>query len=245
MSERACGQTRVWAYWEGAGVPPLVQKCLDSWYRHLPKDEYSVYFLTPESEELAALSFPATFDKIQPAQRADLIRLRLLEKYGGIWMDASVYLTEPLDWLQKEGVFFFRQPGRKYPENWFIYSAEPEPIMGTLARVMEDAFADSEHPSRGAAETGDDAYFVMYDCWVYLCQTDWMFQDYTADWVIRDYREWFYNPLIPLESHDRLVKFTKKGRSLHDRFAFPVPYVVIASTVLLIVAIVFMCRKKS
>lgn len=244
MAEDAGSQTHVWTYWEGESVPSLVQKCQASWRRHLPEESYAIHFLTPESEELASLSFPSTFDEIQPAQRADLIRLRLLEKYGGLWMDASVYLTEPLAWMAKNVVFFFQIPGQDYPESWFIYSPDPNLAMGSWADAMEAAFASETHPSHGAANTGNDAYFVIYDCWCYLQQTSDTFAGDTADWHIEE-QSLFFNPFVPLDSQQRLVKFTKKARSLYQHFAFPIPYVVLASVVLLIVAIVVMCRRKS
>ena len=45
------------------------------------------------------------------AHIADFIRLSLLEKYGGIWVDASIFLTEDFNWflkrLKDEDVFLF------------------------------------------------------------------------------------------------------------------------------------------
>ena len=42
-----------------------------------------------------------------PAILADLIRLKLLAVYGGVWIDATIYLTEDLndDYFNKQ--FFF------------------------------------------------------------------------------------------------------------------------------------------
>lgn len=63
-----------------------------------------------------------------------MIRLLLLQKYGGIWVDASIFLTESLDWilkLQKDKnidivCYYLRgfTTDQKFPvlENWFIAS---------------------------------------------------------------------------------------------------------------------------
>jgi hypothetical protein len=39
-----------------------------------------------------------------PTGKSDFIRLALLQKYGGIYMDATVFVTEPLDWIIGDGV---------------------------------------------------------------------------------------------------------------------------------------------
>ena len=65
-------------------------------------------------------------------QRADWIRLELLHRHGGIWLDASTVLTAPLDWVfdtqratGSEWVGFQiaqSQRDPRYPviENWFL-----------------------------------------------------------------------------------------------------------------------------
>ena len=40
--------------------------------------------------------------------RSDFIRLTLLETYGGVYMDASVILTTPLDWVVDAGLDRFQ-----------------------------------------------------------------------------------------------------------------------------------------
>ena len=36
----------------------------------------------------------------EPRQQSDWIRLYLVSRYGGYWLDASVVLTKPPDWLE-------------------------------------------------------------------------------------------------------------------------------------------------
>lgn len=233
-------RTHVWTFWEGE-KPEIVRKCESSWKKHLPMSKYALHFLSPESSEVQAMTFP---QNITMTQKSNLIRLRLLEEQGGVWMDASVYLTAPLDWVFKHNVFFFARPGKKYPESWFIYSKEKDPWFGSWRRTMEESLTSvGSHASRGAAQTGNDDCFVIYDCWCHL-QKDWMFSDYTADWTIVDYRHVFYNPFIPLESHDRLVKFTKKGRQVYEHVAFPVPYLVLVAAIALIVGVVVVVATR-
>lgn len=44
--------------------------------------------------------------KLKPAHFADVLRMNLLEKYGGLWLDATILVTEPLDRYKK----FFKLP---------------------------------------------------------------------------------------------------------------------------------------
>jgi hypothetical protein len=34
------------------------------------------------------------------AFKADVVRMLLIEKYGGMWMDANTFLIESLDWIE-------------------------------------------------------------------------------------------------------------------------------------------------
>jgi hypothetical protein len=42
---------------------------------------------------------PTNFEDLYVPRQSDCIRLALLEKYGGIWLDASILLYKSLDWV--------------------------------------------------------------------------------------------------------------------------------------------------
>ena len=106
---------RVFSMWlQGeAEAPPLVRACLDS-------------IRTRSGVELVILDGKSVFDwidlprsivrkwkegKMKPAHFADICRVELLYRYGGIWMDATDYLDAPLpEWLW-EADFFVYQGG--------------------------------------------------------------------------------------------------------------------------------------
>ena len=44
---------------------------------------------------------PATFLQLPEFRKADRLRIALLQAYGGIWVDASILLTQPLDWVME------------------------------------------------------------------------------------------------------------------------------------------------
>ena len=54
---------------------------------------------------------------------SDLLRLELLIKYGGTWIDASVLITKYDDTLYKKDLFFFKF------SSWFITSEKMSPVL--------------------------------------------------------------------------------------------------------------------
>lgn len=92
----------IWTYWEqGWQTAPLVcQICIESW--ELTNPELTLH-------KVSAADLPALlphlcrwerFWELPPGQRSDLVRLALLEKFGGIWVDATLFSGAPvMVWL--------------------------------------------------------------------------------------------------------------------------------------------------
>jgi len=75
---------------------------------------------------------------IPKAHFSDLIRLELLIKYGGTWIDATVLMTKyNEDFFQKD-LFIFQSIGKKHKEfsNWFITSEKNNPILKVLLNLL-------------------------------------------------------------------------------------------------------------
>ena len=60
---------------------------------------------------------------------SDLLRLELLIKYGGTWIDASVLVTKYNEIFFKKDLFFFRT-------NWFITSEKENPVLKTTRDLL-------------------------------------------------------------------------------------------------------------
>ena len=95
----------IWTFWDG-GVPPLVNDCIESWKKYNP--EYEIILLNKENVEkyLPDPDLSNTKHVNEFIQRySDYVRVHILAKYGGIWLDSSVICQKPLDWIhdiQKE-----------------------------------------------------------------------------------------------------------------------------------------------
>ena len=128
----------IWSYWDNPEtIPRTVKFCMESWKRHNPnyeirmlnKESYKEYVTIPDKY----LNHP-NYNDI-PAHFADLVRIFILEKHGGIWTDSSILMLQPLDEWLFEGAkadtefygFYIKRLTGTTPaiENWF-FAAPPK-----------------------------------------------------------------------------------------------------------------------
>ena len=125
-------------YWaqKFINAPTVVKKCLLSWKLKNPTweiieldDDNLSKYINIEEE------IPNIQNKnIQKCHYADIIRVLLLDKYGGCWCDATTFCNQALDiWLNKyisTGFFAFDKPGPdRLLSNWFLYSEKKNYII--------------------------------------------------------------------------------------------------------------------
>ncbi len=134
----------IWSYWQGGTPPLLVRRCFDNWRRLHPHFEIRILDERGALQYLPAI--PRALDGASAAKRADWIRLELLRRHGGIWLDASTILTRPLDWVLAEQArtgadfvgYYLQQytsaPDRPVVENWFMAAPPASPFIEDLQR---------------------------------------------------------------------------------------------------------------
>lgn len=89
----------IWGYWHSEDRPLVVQHCLRNWKFHNPDFQINLLHAGNVRDFLPHESLPAHFSGMTKQRQADWLRLALLERHGGIWLDASIFLTTPLDWV--------------------------------------------------------------------------------------------------------------------------------------------------
>lgn len=137
----------IWQYWESKDgiVPPLVQACLNSVDKFkgnrkriiLTYDKLKDYIDLPQNiYELKENG------KMNLAHFVDIVRTALLIKYGGVWIDSTVLLTEELPDFVESDLFFFQNDEKVDLDglcgtNYFI-AAQPDNIIlkQTLASML-------------------------------------------------------------------------------------------------------------
>lgn len=111
--EKSENKTIIWQYWESkdGNIPALVKACLNSVEKY--KGEYKRKLLTYE-ELKNYIDLPEYIYKYKEkglmniAHFVDIVRTALLIKYGGIWIDSTILLTNDLPDFVNEELFFFQ-----------------------------------------------------------------------------------------------------------------------------------------
>ena len=88
---------RIWMYWEnrpGAKKPAYLQLCHKTIARHQGEFELMLLDETTVNDYINVPKKVWMLDEI--AHRADFIRFQLLEKFGGVWLDADVILIQDI-----------------------------------------------------------------------------------------------------------------------------------------------------
>lgn len=118
-------EIKAWTcWWQGEEeAPEIVKICWKSQKKNLPegtkhiiitKDNYREYITLPQYIIKKVMAGDITFTHL-----SDIIRVNLLYKYGGFWLDAAVYVLEPLD----ENIPNYPIYTRNLPETQFCAKA--------------------------------------------------------------------------------------------------------------------------
>ena len=118
----------IWTYWKSKDLPPIIVKCIESWSKYNPS--YKIHVVSDQNIQsfLPGFDVNALKHNDAPARESDFVRIHLLSKFGGFWLDSSIICTKSLDWIQKRShgkeFFGFYIPNfttdERYPviENW-------------------------------------------------------------------------------------------------------------------------------
>jgi hypothetical protein len=130
----------IWTFWHQGfdQAPPLVHACLDSWRRLNP--EWRVVALDRHSlNDWVALRDVAdlTRSDLTVQKVSDILRLCLLRRYGGVWVDSTVYCLRPLEhWLPPRspgGLVAFHNPGPdRLASSWFVAAEKDSALLAAL-----------------------------------------------------------------------------------------------------------------
>ena len=86
---------RIFTFWEEYDkIPAYIQLCIDSWKKYLP--DYEIVILNYSNlENWLPKDFydKILYDEFKIAQQTQVIRAAILEKHGGLWLDADIIVT--------------------------------------------------------------------------------------------------------------------------------------------------------
>ena len=147
----------IWVCWlQGLeNAPELVKKCYESvkrWYPDndivlITKENFRDYVDIPEY-----VISKWEKGKILNAHFSDILRLALLIKYGGLWIDATVFCTgNSWNWLKEKSLFVYRNGwlDMEYINmaNWLIYSKSNNEILIMTLNLLYDYWKNKNYAS--------------------------------------------------------------------------------------------------
>lgn len=127
---------KIWTYWNSDDIPELVKLSIESWHKYNPNHEIVILKDDTLKDYLPDVDFTKIKFIEKPQRKSDFIRLYILQKYGGFWIDASTLMTQSLDFihdLQEQsdvefvGYYLDMYTNKcHYPiiESWFLASVE-------------------------------------------------------------------------------------------------------------------------
>lgn len=139
----------IWTYWHNSEPSPLVADCFSNWRRFAPNHQLIILTDQNLTDYLGDIQLPRDFWKLPPYRRSDWIRATFIYHNGGIWMDASTFLTRDLDWVnilhkkhrsQYVGYYVERLTHLQTTpviENWFIAAPAHSPFMRDWLKELE------------------------------------------------------------------------------------------------------------
>jgi len=122
------GKKIIWQYWHqgiSENTPKIVLSCFNSVKKH--RGEYEIIILTEKTLN-DYVEFPGfIWDKLgkngfKLPKLANLIRLYLLYAYGGVWIDATIYLTNPVKESILQKPFFAFQRSQTPPPDAKLFN---------------------------------------------------------------------------------------------------------------------------
>ena len=179
----------IWSFWNTSELPTLLQKCINSWIVHLIDWEIVVLSTKTLESYISLDELPTTFFELSSPFKSDLLRLLLLEKYSGVWLDASLFVLDNFDWLldhieRNQITHFtgFKLRRNKYFESWFIAAPTVrDPMIAKWYAMLKDVaslhplYTDHECYTR-KNYTSNPSYFMVYQVYFYLVDTDPAFE---------------------------------------------------------------------
>ena len=139
----------VWQYWAQGkdDAPPLVQSCFQSVERHLGRrdiivvDDSSWRRYVQLDAHIAAKSASMTRTHF-----SDILRVELLHKYGGTWMDATVFLSdEPPEPMTEAKFFAFTRNADPFLlSSWFMTAQAGHCLIAALKEMLAHYWREND-----------------------------------------------------------------------------------------------------
>jgi hypothetical protein len=139
-----------WFWFQGEKKAPNLSKaCLKSIFKYCKSHE--IIIINKKNINKYAHFPPFILNKLKKnyisiTHFSDLLRLELLIKYGGTWIDSTVLITKYKDNLFNNDLFFFKIINSKYyaGSNWFITAEKENPVLKITRDLLYEYWAKND-----------------------------------------------------------------------------------------------------
>ena len=169
---RDAASKTIWIFWaQGwSNAPRLALNCASSWAYHNPAwnvvrlslQTLTRYEVRPEDNDYAFVPSATS------AHYADLVRMELLRRWGGLWVDASIFCIQSIDnWMTNASnmpAFFAKRWGSNLANN-LLYARGPRELIPSMMCVALKIFWRHPHEIKRI----DSCYFIwntLFNCLV-------------------------------------------------------------------------------
>ena len=139
-----------WCWLQGQNNVPIISRvCLNSIFRYCKSNEIHIINEKNIDKYVRFPSFIINKYKnkiISKTHFSDLLRLELLIKYGGTWIDSTVLITKYNDIFFNKDLFFFQasKPVFYAGSNWFITAEKESPILKTTRDQLYEYWSKND-----------------------------------------------------------------------------------------------------
>ena len=146
---------KIFCYWNDYSNNPIINEHIMTWKKHVPSDWQINIIDSKNLHNFASKEFIDKYNYLNPVRFSDFLRLELLLNNGGVWLDASVIISNGafLDTFYNEMITkhydatLFELTDKTnmkhapYLENWFIMA----PKNSKLIKDLYTEFIKSEN----------------------------------------------------------------------------------------------------
>ena len=144
----------LWTYWNQPEPDAFVRQCLQNWRRHCPNHALRLVHPGNLHEHVTPSDLPASFAALHPTKQSDWLRLYLVHRFGGYWLDSTTVLTRSLDWMDAlhqrhragfTGFYldgFTHDPSHPVVESWAFGAPPDAPFMAAWQREFHHALIE-------------------------------------------------------------------------------------------------------
>ncbi|AYV75179.1 MAG: hypothetical protein Terrestrivirus1_53 [Terrestrivirus sp.] len=144
----------IYCYWDNLEKTPLIQAHINTWKRNVGKDWTIIPISKNNVHEYVSNNFMKLYGNLDSTRFSDFLRIYLLIKNGGVWIDASTIIIDGsfLDKYRNEmiknnyDVCLYEYSTKTadkttpYLENWFIMAPKNSKLLIDLNKEFNKAY---------------------------------------------------------------------------------------------------------